>query len=145
MLLVDLENTLVFLKKAFLEAFVFSSFNYCPLVWHFTSMTSTNKIESIQERALRLLYNDYTNTSDSLLAKTNKPSMELKRYRTLALQIFKILNVLNTTYMQELFYFCSSSARRPNIITVVRTNTNTYERKALDHWDSRSGMSYQDT
>ena len=145
MLLVDLENMLVFLKKAFLEAFVFSSFNYCPLVWHFTSMTSTNKIESIQERALRLLYNDYTNTSDSLLAKTNKPSMELKRYRTLALQIFKILNVLNTTYMQELFYFCSSSARRPNIITVVRTNTNTYERKALDHWDSRSGMSYQDT
>ena len=145
MLLVDLENTLVFLKKAFLEAFVFSSFNYCPLVWHFTSMTSTNKIESIQERALRLLYNDYTNTSDSLLAKTNKPSMELKRYRTLALQIFKILNVLNTTYMQELFYFCSSSVRRPNIITVVRTNTNTYERKALDHWDSRSGMSYQDT
>ena len=45
-------------KKAFLEAFVFSSFNYCSLIWHFTSMTSTNKIELIQERALRLLYND---------------------------------------------------------------------------------------
>ena len=42
MLLANLENTLVFLKKkAFVEAFVFSNFNYCPLAWHFTAMTST--------------------------------------------------------------------------------------------------------
>ena len=38
-------------------------------------MTSTNKIESIQKRALRQLYNDYTRTYDSLLAKANKPSI----------------------------------------------------------------------
>ena len=47
-----------------------------------------------------MLYNDYTNTYDSLLA--NKQSMELKRYRTLALEIPKILNVLNPTYMQDI-------------------------------------------
>ena len=39
-------------KKALAEAFVFSIFNYCPLVWHFPLMTSTNKIELIHERAL---------------------------------------------------------------------------------------------
>ena len=55
---------------------------------------------SIQKRALQLLYNDYTNTYDSLLA--NKQSMELKRYRTLALEIPKILNVLNPTYIQDI-------------------------------------------
>ena len=49
-------------KKALIEPFVYSNFNYCPLVWHFTSMRSTNKIKSIQKRALRLLYNDYTST-----------------------------------------------------------------------------------
>ena len=76
-------------KKALIEAFVFSNFNYCPLVWHFTSMTSTNRIEPIQKRALRLLYNDYTSNYDSLLAKANKPSMELKRYRTLAWRFLK--------------------------------------------------------
>ena len=112
-------------KKALIEAFVFSNFNYCPLVWHFTSMTSTNKIESIQKIALRLLYNNYTSTYDSLLAKANKPSMELKRYRTLALEIFKRLNVLNPTHKQDFFCLHSLSARRPNNITVVRTNTNT--------------------
>ena len=94
-------------------------------------MRSTNKIESIQKRALRLLYNDYTSTYDSLLAKANKPSMEIKRYRTLALEIFKTLNDLNPTYMQDLFYLRSSFARRPNNIAVVRTNTNTYGTKSL--------------
>ena len=83
MLLVDFENTLVFQKKRLIEGFGYSNFNYCPLVWHFTSMRSTNKIESIQKRALRLLYNDYTSTYDSLLAKGNQPSIEIKRYRTL--------------------------------------------------------------
>ena len=92
-------------KKALIEAFVYSNLNYCSLVWHFTSMRSTNKIESIQKRALRLLYNDYTSTYDSLLTKVNKPSMEIKCYQTLALEIFKTLNDLNPTCMQDIFIY----------------------------------------
>ena len=117
MLLVDLGNTLVFQKKkALIEAFVFSNFNNCPFVWHFNSMRSTGKIESIQKRALRLPYNDYTSTYDSLLAKVNKPSMELTRFRTSTLLIFKTLNVLNPAYMQDIFYLLFSSARRSGIL-----------------------------
>ena len=29
-------------KKALIKASVFSNFNYCPFVWHSTSMTSTS-------------------------------------------------------------------------------------------------------
>ena len=94
-------------------------------------MRSTNKIESVQKRALRLLYNDYTSTYHSLLAKANKPSVEIKRYRTLMLEIFKTLNNLNPMYMQGIFYLRSSSARRRNNIAVVRTNTNTHGTKSL--------------
>ena len=115
MLLVDLKKYIGFPEKnALIEAFVFSNFNYCPLIWHFTSMTSTNKTELILKRAIRLLYNGYTSTYDSLLTKANKPSMELKRYQTLALENFKTLNVLNPAYMHDFFYLRSSSARRPN-------------------------------
>ena len=39
-------------KSALKEAFAFSIFNYCSLVWHFTSMTSTNEIEPIQIRVV---------------------------------------------------------------------------------------------
>ena len=57
----------------------------------------------MQKKALQLLYKDYTNNYDSLFAKANKPSMEIKRYQTLAWEIFKALNILNPTYMQDLF------------------------------------------
>ena len=109
-------------------------------------MRSTNRIESIQKRALRLLYNYYTTTQDGLLAKANKSSMEILHYRTLALEIFQTLDVLNRTYMPDLFYFCSSSARRPNNIAAIKKQIQTrMKRKALDHCDVRPGILYQNT
>ena len=59
------------LNKALIENSVFSNFNYCSLVWHFTSMTFTKKM--FQKRVNRLLYNDYSSNYDSLLANVNKP------------------------------------------------------------------------
>ena len=46
-------------KKVLIETFVNGNFNNCPLVWHFCTYKSMNKIESIQKRALQLLYNDF--------------------------------------------------------------------------------------
>ena len=48
-------------KEVLLNSFFLSNFNYCPFVWHFCSSKSVMKIEKIQERALRMLYNDSTN------------------------------------------------------------------------------------
>ena len=36
-----------------------SNFNYCSLVWNFSSAQSLNKIENLQKRALYFLLNDY--------------------------------------------------------------------------------------
>ena len=113
------------------NALIFSNFTYCPIVWHFPSITSTNKMELIQKWALQLLYNDYTSTCDGLFTKANKPSMELKHYWTLVSQICTTLDVSNPTYMHDLFCLGSSSARWPNSIAIVRTNTNPYGRKSL--------------
>ena len=57
--------------------------------------------------------------------------MELKRYQTLVLEIFKTLNILNPTYRQGLFYLISSFERQPNNTAVVRINTNTCGTKSL--------------
>ena len=75
--------------KALVETFAFSKFNYCPLVWLFTSMASTKKKASTQKRALRRLYNGYTSYYETLLSKDNKPTMEVKHFRILALEVFK--------------------------------------------------------
>ena len=48
-------------------SFILSNFNYCPATWHFCSEKNTKKIEKIQERALRFIYEDYENTYEHLL------------------------------------------------------------------------------
>ena len=44
--------------KILLDSFIFSNFNYCPLVWHICSTVLSQKIEKIEEHALTLLYHD---------------------------------------------------------------------------------------
>ena len=60
-------------KEVLFNSFVYSNFNCCPLVWHFYSSKSLYKIERIQERALRLLHNDFTGDYVELLKKQVKP------------------------------------------------------------------------
>jgi predicted nuclease of predicted toxin-antitoxin system len=43
-----------------------SNFNFCPLVWHFCGEVNTKKVEKIQERALRFIYEDYSITYEEL-------------------------------------------------------------------------------
>ena len=82
-------------KEVLLNSFVLSNFYYCLLVWHFCSSKSLKKIEKIQERTLRILYNDSTSDYNQLLNKSSKASMEVKRLRNFFLEIFKTLNHLN--------------------------------------------------
>ena len=62
-----------------------------------------NKLGRIQYRALRFLHNDYDYDYNTLLKKSDKFSMEVRRLRTMALGIFKSLNDLNPSFMEELF------------------------------------------
>jgi hypothetical protein len=45
-------------KLTIYYSFILSNFNYCPLVWHFCGESNTKKLEKIQERALRFIYNN---------------------------------------------------------------------------------------
>ena len=56
-------------KQVVIQSFVQANFNYCPLVWYFTSPESVRKIERIQVRALRILYNDYVSDAKNLFGR----------------------------------------------------------------------------
>ena len=115
----------------FKEKEVLSDFNCCPLVLHFHSSKSFKKIEKIQERALRILYNDSTSDYNQLLNESNKASMEVICLRKLALEIFKTLNHLNPEYTEEIFHKTTNSTHRPLDIKVNQNNTNKYGNKSL--------------
>ena len=90
-------------NEALVNTFVHSNFDYCSLVWQFSTKKSTSKTEKIQERCLKLLYNNTTETYDDLLVKMSQSSMEIKPLRTLATETFKALNGINPNYMKGIF------------------------------------------
>ena len=59
-------------KKLLYCSMIKSQFNYCPLVWMFCSRKSNNLINKVQERALRLITNDYQSSFNILLDKCNE-------------------------------------------------------------------------
>ena len=46
---------------------IIPNFNYCPLVWMFSSAESVSKIENLQKRALLFLYNCFEASYEDLL------------------------------------------------------------------------------
>ena len=57
-------------KRVLVQSFVYANFNYCPLVWHFSSAKSLLKVEKIHERAVRFLYNSDKISCDNLSVKS---------------------------------------------------------------------------
>ena len=91
-------------KKLAITSFISSNFCYCPLVWHFSSAKSQNKIEQIQKRSLTFLQNK----NAQLDFEPGNSTMKIKRFRVLAIEIFKTLHNLNPLYMKNIFYKSNS-------------------------------------
>ena len=73
-----LRNFMTFkVKDALANSYFLSNFNYCPLVWMFSSAKSLNRIENLQKGALRLLLDDYVSTYEQLLNKAGRRSMNI--------------------------------------------------------------------
>ena len=74
-------------KLTIYHSFILSNFNYCPVIWHFCSEANTKKMEKIQERALKFIYNENHSTYEELLAKSKLPSLKIRRIRTIAIEV----------------------------------------------------------
>ena len=90
-------------RKILIETFIYSSFNYCPLVWHLCNQRSSQKVEKLQKWALQLLQNDYISSYDDLLENSNKSTMTIQKLSTLCLEIFKTRHQLNPYFMSNIF------------------------------------------
>ena len=83
-------------------SFILSNFNYCPVTWHFCSEKNTKKMEKIQERARRFIYNDYVLNYEELLEKSKMPSLKVRRLRSIAIETFKIIHKESPIYLHDL-------------------------------------------
>ena len=69
-----------------MKAFIESQFNYFSLIWMFHSRTMNNKMNRILEKALRLVYSNYSSNYDDLLKKGGSFSIHERNIQTLAIE-----------------------------------------------------------
>ena len=74
-----------------------------------------DKIEKIQERALRFLHDNHDFSYEELLGESEKYTIHVNRLRYLCIEIFKAVNQLNPEFMQNVFETRTSNrpSRRP--------------------------------
>ena len=110
------------------NSFISSNFSYCPLAWHFCSTASTNKLEKVQERALRFINNDYSSSLKKLLSQTKTEPLHVKRLKMMACEVFKIVNKLSPEYIQDMISIKTSSYnfRGERKADIPRVNTTRY-------------------
>ena len=118
-------------KIAMINSFVYCSFNHCPLTWYFCSCESSQKIEKIQKRCLRLVLDDYESDYGNLIKKNGTTTVEIKRLRTLATENFKTINNINPSYMKNIFTPKTNAKIRARDIIGRHHNTATYGDKSL--------------
>ena len=97
----------------------------------FITHKSINKIENMQKRALRFLLIDYSSDYETLLKKTNKCTMEVKRLRLLALEIFKAFNENCPTFIKDYFEKNENSVSKKYDLKIPIRNSATFGENSL--------------
>ena len=90
-------------KRLLMNAFFNSQFSYCPLVWMFHSRKLNNKINFLQERCLRLIYNDKSSTFENLLKRNNSVCFHHRNLQFLAIELYKVKHELSPVFLNEIF------------------------------------------
>ena len=87
-----------------IKRFIESQFNYCPLIWMFHSRIMNNKINRLRERALRIFYSDFKSSFQGILMKDNSFSIHERNIQNLAIEIYKFLNGLSPSFLNNVFH-----------------------------------------
>ena len=95
-----------FNKKVIFNSFIKGQFNYCFLLWVFSTRAVNHKINKLHERELRALLNDETSTFNHMLSKSDDTTIYVKSIQKLMIVFYKYLYGLSisTVYNERSFY-----------------------------------------
>ena len=128
-------NTYVSRPQAMLicNAVVLSNFNYCPLIWLFSTKAADNEIDRTHKRALRILLKDYDSSFDELLKKSESVKRHVQNLQKLMIEIYKTVNNLNPSYLWEFLEkkVVKSDLRTKNLCRLPKIRTTTFGIESL--------------
>ena len=85
------------------NSFFEGQLSYCPLIWTFCSRRSNHLINKLQERALRIAYNDFNSSFSELLEMDNESTILIRNLKFLLTKVYTFLNGLSSPIMNEAF------------------------------------------
>ena len=105
---------------------------YCHLTWHFCKASDTRKVERIQERALRIVYNSHSETYMNLLDRAKLPSLLNRRLQDIVILMYKVKYRLVPDFICGIFSTkcCKYSFRNQNF-DIPRFNSVLYGNHSL--------------
>ena len=111
-------------RRLIMNAFIFSQFGYCPLVWMFHSRKLNNRINNIHEGALRIVFRDHKSTFQQMLKQNKSVSIHQRNLQILATENFKTKNGFKPVIMEDVFKFKNLTYNFRNAETLNRSNVN---------------------
>ena len=85
-----------------MKSFIESQFDYSRLAWMFHDRGVNNKIDKMQERALRYVYGDDVRSFEDLLEMHGSVKVHHRNIQAMALEMFKVKNGSATEIMNNI-------------------------------------------
>ena len=95
-------------KLQLYKAAILPHLTYCHLTWHFCRQSDRRKLERIQERGRRAIFNDKQSGYEELLVKANLPSLYNKRIQDILILMYKVKFKLLSQRILDLFTLSAS-------------------------------------
>jgi hypothetical protein len=123
----------IFCTRRLCDAYILSTFNYCPLIWMNGCKSNDGLINKVHKRALSAIYRDFHSSFFDLLEKDKSVKIHVRNLRTLLIEVFKSLNQVNPKFMWKIFVPKSMrySLRSGKTLKLPTTNTQRYGLNSL--------------
>ena len=89
-------------EKMLYNSFVLSNLNYCPMIWMFSGKSSSNEINRIHKRPLRVLVDVDGSSFEELQQERGEHTIHTRNLRTLLLEAYKCLTSENPFFPWDL-------------------------------------------
>ena len=105
-------------------------------MWFFTSREDIDRIDKIQERALRFVLKDHISDYKNLLLKSGFDSFRIYAVKCLMIELFKILEGITPNYLSDLFVKADTpyDTRDKNKLIQPLKRTTTYGLRSFQYY-----------
>ena len=127
-------------KESLYRSFILPNFYYCNQVWHHCGKRNTAKIEKVNERALRYVYNDKHTSYQHLLERIRLPSMESRRIQDMLLTIHNSISNKTPRAIKNLINLRSfkyNLRRQEYVLSLPKVNTTKYGLKSWRYFAAK--------